>query len=260
MFFDLQKAPMLKRISALILDLIVLSIVVTGFSLCLSAILKYDADAEALEEKTTYYQEQYGVKQTEEYVSLVESDPTAKANYEEYLKAVYADEEITKLNNLVLQKLLTILSVGFLLGFLVVDFFIPLLLKDGRTIGKKIFGICLMQSDHTKVRKAALFARTVIGKYALETMVPVIVIHMIVFFNIGMVGTIVLILLLLLQIIICVKTQGNLVIHDLISATVCVDEKSQMIFDDENAKEEYRKKLEEMDERGLYESSTRECN
>ena len=260
MFFDLQKAPMLKRISALILDLIVLSIVVTGFSLFFSYLVKYDADAEALEEKTSYYQTLYNVSASEEYAVKVESDPEIKAQYEEYLKAVYADEEITRLNNIVMQKLLTILSLGFFFGYLVCEFIVPIVLKDGRTIGKRIFGICLMQSNHTKVRIPSLFARTILGKYAIETMVPVFVIHMIVFFNIGMVGTAVLILLLLLQVVVCALTQGNLVIHDLISATVCVDEKSQMIFEDVTAKEEYRKKLEEMDERGLYESSTRECN
>ena len=45
---DLQKASMLKRISAFILDVILLAVAITGFAFFLSAVTGYDSYNESL--------------------------------------------------------------------------------------------------------------------------------------------------------------------------------------------------------------------
>ena len=61
MIYDLQKASMLKRISAYLLDVILLLIVITGAAFGLSALLGYDAYVEKLENIYADYEAEYGI-------------------------------------------------------------------------------------------------------------------------------------------------------------------------------------------------------
>ena len=101
----------------------------------------------------------------------------------------------------------------------------------------------MMRTDGVKMNNLQLFARTFVGKYALETMVPVYIIVMIYNNSIGIVGPIVLIGILILQIVtMCVsRTRGC--IHDLMAGTVVVDNASQMIFESEEELVAYKKRL-----------------
>ena len=62
MIFDLQKASVLKRISAFILDAILICIVATGFAVVLSEITSYDSHSDRLEQYYAEYEQEYGVK------------------------------------------------------------------------------------------------------------------------------------------------------------------------------------------------------
>ena len=57
---DLQKASMLKRISAFILDVILLAVAITGFAFFLSAVTGYDSYNERLNEIEASYASEYG--------------------------------------------------------------------------------------------------------------------------------------------------------------------------------------------------------
>ena len=61
--------------------------------------------------------------------------------------------------------------------------FVPLKLGNGQTIGKKVFGIGVMRVDGVQLTTIQLFIRTILGKFTLETMIPVYIVLMI-FFNI----------------------------------------------------------------------------
>ena len=61
MICDLQKANILKRVSAYILDLILLTIVITGVAFALSAILDYDSYSETLDRIYKEYEAEYGI-------------------------------------------------------------------------------------------------------------------------------------------------------------------------------------------------------
>ena len=57
---DLQKASMLKRISAFILDVILLAVAITGFAFFLSAVTGFDSYNERLNEIEASYASEYG--------------------------------------------------------------------------------------------------------------------------------------------------------------------------------------------------------
>ena len=132
-----------------------------------------------------------------------------------------------------------------LFAYLLLEFVVPLLLKNGQTLGKKIFGIAIMRTDGVKITPFALFVRTVLGKYTIETMVPVLIVIMIYFSILGLTGTVVLGLIALLQIILLAATKSRSAIHDLLACTVAVDFASQRIFDSSEELLEYKKKLHE---------------
>ena len=68
MINDLQKASLMKRFMAFLLDLILLVILVTGFMWILSSVTNYDSYSNAMSDKIAEIKESYGVLAiTEEY-------------------------------------------------------------------------------------------------------------------------------------------------------------------------------------------------
>ena len=117
------------------------------------------------------------------------------------------------------------------LAYLVLEFAVPLLLKNGQTIGKKCFSIGIARIDGVKLTPVQLFVRTVLGKFAVETMIPVYVVLMLFWGIMGIGGTLVLLILLVIQIVCIAAGQNRLTIHDRLAGTVAVDITSQKIFE-----------------------------
>ena len=73
MIYDLQKASLLKRVSAWILDMILLLVLVTGLATVFSAVLDFDSYTQAVAERQSHYESQYAVQielTQEEYEKL----------------------------------------------------------------------------------------------------------------------------------------------------------------------------------------------
>ena len=100
-----------------------------------------------------------------------------------------------------------------------------------------------MRCNGVKLSGPVLFVRAILGKYTIETMIPVALIAMILLGNLGVVGTVVLLAILLLQIVLFCVTKNHYVIHELLSDTVSVDMASQMIFESEAEMIEYKKRI-----------------
>lgn len=230
MIYDLQRASMWKRISAFLFDGILLGIVAVLFCMILSVVLGYDAHHAKLEACYAKYEAEYGVDfsmPVSEFDSLsAEENAAVQAAY----SALNGDEEAVYAYNMVMNLTILIATFGILFAFLALEFVVPLLFGNGQTLGKKIFGIALMRTEGIRVNAVSLFIRTVLGKYAIETMIPVLIIVMIYFNSIGVVGMLVLGGILLLEVIVTFFTYRRSTIHDLLATTVAVDLASQMIF------------------------------
>lgn len=239
----LQKASMWKRISAYIFDFIMLGIVAVGAALLLSGILGYDRYNEQLENAYDRYEQEYGVSfdiTEEEYLALSQEQ---KDNLKAASDALSADAEAGYAYTMMLNLTLIVITFSILLAFLLLEFLVPILLKNGQTLGKKIFGVAIMRTDGVRISSVVLFVRTILGKYTIETMIPVLILIMIFFNMIGIVGGIILLLILVLQIVMVIATHTNSTIHDLLSNTVAVDLSCQMIFDTPEALLEYKKRI-----------------
>ncbi len=242
MMYDLQKASVWKRASAFLFDAILLSIAVVGFAFLVSSITGYDKKSGRLDEIYSRYEEEYSVDfdiTEEEYLALSDAE---KQKFDAAGEALNADGEAAKTFSLVVNLTVVIVSVSLLLGFMLLEFAVPLLLGNGQTLGKKIFGVCLVRSDGVKINSVMLLIRTLLGKYTIETMVPVLIIIMIYFRVLGIYGTIVLGLMLLLQIVVFSVSRTNSFIHDLLAGTVAADMTSQRIFVSEDELIEFKKR------------------
>lgn len=243
MIYDLQKAGMWKRMSAFLFDFIIFLVVVVGLAFIVSSIVGYDAKVETLEGYYREYEATYGITvdiSEEDYAKLTDAE---KANYENAQKVFEKDERVIGITNELFNLTLVISSLSILFSFVIMEFVIPLFLRNGQTLGKRIFGICLMRDDGVKITPVMLFVRSILGKCTIETMVPLLILFLIFMGGAGILGWFALLGLLVLQIALMIKTRTNSMIHDLLAYTVAVDKESQMIFETKEAMIEYKNKI-----------------
>lgn len=243
MITDLQKASLSKRIAAGILDAMLLCVLAVGFMSLLFNLLDYGSHSTALKQAYEHYETQYGISfdisQTE-YEALTEAQ---RENFDAAYKALINDDEAMRTYNLLINLTLLITTFGILLSMAVLEFGVPLWLKNGQTIGKKVFSLGLMRTDGVQITPLQLFARTILGKFTVETMIPVYIIIMVFFNSIGIVGPGILLILLIGQAVSMIATRTNSMLHDLIGGTVAVDISSQKIFRSTDDLIEYQKKI-----------------
>ena len=256
MIYDLQKASMWKRVSAFLCDIILFAIVTVGLALLLSTILGVDTQQEKMVSICSQYVEEHGlnsfmtkeelegalsISMTEErYNTLTEEQ---KAAFNEASEALFTNEEYLYAYGMVNQLILLVLTFSILIATLLLEFVVPLLFKNGQTVGKKVFGVAVMRVDGVKVSPVILLVRALLGKYAVETMIPVFVLLSLILGTASIVTLVLLLLLAIAQVALLIFTQANTPLHDMLAGTVTVDFASQMIFDTPEELLEYKKQL-----------------
>ena len=230
MIYDLQKAGIWKRMAAWIFDGILTCILAVGLGLVLSALLGYNQWNQQLNEAYGEYEAEYGIRleiSQETYEAMSDEE---RASYDAAYEALISDEETVYIYNMVLNLSLVITTLGILLAVMVWEFAIPLLFGNGQTLGKKIFGLGVIRNDGVQINNLQLFTRTLLGKYTIDTMIPVAIVMMLLWGITDLSGTLVLLALLAGQLLCLGLTRTNSAIHDLLAGTVVVDISSQMIF------------------------------
>ncbi len=267
MINDLQKASLMKRLSAFLLDFVLFTMLFSGVLLLTNSIFNFDYYLNRyLEERPNEiiaeYQEKYKdelakIDDTyylsyEDYFNISDDDfnalPQEVRNiydkcYSETQEAIFTDAEMIKSLEILTNSALAMVSISFLIPYLILEFLIPLLFKNGQTLGKKVFAIAVMRNDGVKISPKLLFIRTVLGKFTVETMVPM---FMILLFIIGLdpiVCITTILAILLIQLVLLITSKTRALIHDSLSSTVVVDFQSQMIFDSVEEKREYQLRL-----------------
>lgn len=262
--FELRRIGIVKRASALLLDAILLAVLATGFMFVISLICDYGAqEAKA----TEYYEEwesfrkdcmaqvaqHYGFvyEETENgYTVTKDGQPCTlddvlnvlnekgqtdsdMAQIYNRFKSLPPTGQVNRQYQYVYSLLLMMISLGILLAYAVLEFIVPIILKNGQTVGKRVFSICLVRPDCVKISNLALFTRTFLGKFAFETMFPIMMIYMFLFGNLGLLALILVAALVILNIVLFFTTKNRTPIHDLLADTVAADKNLQMIFQSE---------------------------
>lgn len=240
--FDLQKASVLKRISAYLLDIILFIIFVTFIGALVSQVVNYPDQLEAHTAHYQKYYDEYGIKPNitaEEYNNLTEKEKSA---YKAADAAIRQDRAIIDSEIKLFNLFLVITASSIFLAHLILEFLVPLFLHNGQTVGKKIFAIGLMRIDGVRISPFQLFVRSIIGKCVIETLVPLMLLAMLIMGLMGIMSLIVIGLFLILQIILFFASKTNSPIHDNLAVTVAVDLSGQVIFNSAEELLEAKKK------------------
>ncbi len=227
---DLQKANFGKRIIAAIFDFILLGIIAVGLAAVFSSAFGYNGYMDTINEAYTHYGNEYGVEIQITAEQYEEMEETEKQNYDDALAALNKDEDVIYAYNMLINLTMLIMTLSILISVVIIEFIVPILFKNGQTLGKKIFGIGVMHTEGIQVTNVQLFARAVLGKFVFGIMIPLSMIMMIFFNAIGIVGIAILLILAVAQIACLAATKTNSPIHDVVAKTVTVDIASQRIF------------------------------
>ena len=224
-----KKAELGKRFAAWILDNLLIITLVVGCCVSMADWLGYDANNQALDEVFTKYETQYGVTfdlTEEDYLAMSEAE---QKNYDEAYEALSQDPQALETYGRMMGLTLTIAAVSFLLPLLIWEFVIPLCLGKGQTLGKKVFSLAVVQKNFAYITPMQLLMRTLVGKYAIETMVPLSILLMVFWGSISMSGVMIFLVLAAGQIACVALTRNHSAIHDLVSGTQVVDRSSLVI-------------------------------
>jgi len=243
MVYDLQKASIWKRTAAWMFDGFLIVVLAVGAAFLLSTVLNYDQYSNGVSEAYDRYEEEYSVTfdvSQEDYLSWTKEE---QQRYDEAYEALLADEQAMYNYNMVVNLTMVIASLSILIAVLALEFVVPLILKNGQTCGKKIFGLCVIREDCVRITTVQLFVRTVLGKFTVETMIPVYIVLMLFWGITDLTGTILLVALLLAELICLIVTRRNAAIHDLLAGTAVADISSQMIFQSTDDLIEFQKSV-----------------
>ena len=245
MSYDLQRADIWKRGSAFLLDFILTVIVASGFIFLLALVTNVNKQFEIYESRMEHFESEYGIdlekiQNREEYEALPEDQ---RALVDAAWKAFSTDEEALRSYNLAIQLSIINVSIGILFAFLITEFAVPMFLKNGQTVGKKVFGVAIMRTDGVKVNGQIMFIRSILGKYTIETMVPLMMLVWLVTGQAGIMAPVIILLIIVSNLVMMMITRTNSGIHDMLANTVTVDMSSQLIFDSPEALLEYKQKI-----------------
>lgn len=243
MIYDLQKASIWKRISAWLFDGIMTGILAVGLALILSMLLGYDRYDQAVEAAYDQYEAQYGITFDISQETYQNSPVEYQARYDEAYQALIADGEAMANYNMMLSLSMVMITLSILFAIVIWEFLVPLFFGNGQTLGKKIFSLGLVRNDGVKINSLQLFTRMILGKFTLDTMLPVYILLMLFWGSLDLIGLAVMAVLAAAQILVPLLSPCNAAVHDLLAGTAVVDISSQMIFPSTEDLIAYKKKV-----------------
>lgn len=242
MIYDVQKASLLKRFSAFLLDLILLVIVAVGFAYLVSVIANYNKYYDDVQNTIEEVGEEYGVDLT-----LSQSEAEEKYTPSDYSRYIDGYNEVMKRCGdsyvMMLSLSVTMVSIGLLFAYLILEFAVPLILKNGQTVGKKVFKIGVVQQNSVQLAPQSLFVLAILGKFAVETMLPVFGLFLIMFNIAPFLGLLLIGGVLIAQLTLLIVNKNHCLIHDLLASAVPVDLSTQMVFESEQELVKYKENL-----------------
>ena len=170
--YDIQKASVLKRLSAFLFDFIFIAIISVGIAFAISGITNFYGTLDSYQAHIDNYAEEHGIKldiTEEEYNALSEDE---RKLYEGMGMELFNNEDFVHDYELIISLTLVMVTLSPFVAFLMLEFLVPLFLKNGQTLGKKIFAIGVVRMDSVRLTPLVLFARNILGKFTIGTMIP----------------------------------------------------------------------------------------
>lgn len=216
--FDPQKASSLKRIAAYIVDAILFITIFTGVLLLTSYIVGYQHNYKLLEAK--YIEHGVYVIKNGTY-SFCDTSKEVCVNA---WKNFNLDKEACFYYDHSIELITLMITVSTFLSFLILEFLVPMIFKNGQTIGMKCFRIGLIDNKGIKVKPIQIFIRFLFGKFLVSTMLPIYgLIFMYFNLNGGFYGFVLAVGILIVDLVMTIFSKTKSGISNSISSVYAVD-------------------------------------
>ena len=228
----IQKASFWKRISAFLMDGVVMVVLALGFGVAFMGITHFNDHNQQIQAAYVQYETEYGISfelTEEEYLSMPQQ---RREQFDQAYAALIADEEAMYAYSMTIYLAVLITIASLLLAVVLLEFVGPLLLGNGQTLGKKLFGLKVVCIDGGEMTMARLFLRTMVGKFTIELMIPVLLVVLMFLQIVGVAGLFGASAVILLQVILLGNSKSNMAIHDRLAKTVVVDQTMQILTEE----------------------------
>lgn len=219
-------AKISTRIGAFILDIILFVVLFTGVLYLFSLIANTQQYIDILNEEYIRIGYKYFDEAKQEYVFISEEAANFKEVIELYNASEIIAENNAKLNVLVLNGPL----ISIVVCSLIFDLLIPLLLKNGQSIGMKVFNIGLLSKSEIAVTPMQVVLRCLLGKITVNKVVPYLALFLVMFAPTGaFFGLLVFLIIFIGNLVLLCSTKNHTGIADIIASVYPVDA-SQTVF------------------------------
>ena len=218
---------MFRRFGSFIVDLCLVIVITVLIALPLRGISGYAATSDSMNAIFNRIAEKHGVDiniTNQQYNALPDAEKLA---IDAALEEIAADEEAGELYAKTVRLLMIVTFSSLLVSVVLLELVVPLLFKNGQTLGKKLMRLKVERRDGSDVNLVTLLLRSITGKFFIDYALPVFFFFAFVYANAGRTPLIGLLMLELGQIVCIVVTRERRAIHDIIAGTVVVPEPLQ---------------------------------
>ncbi len=222
-------AKYILRIAAFVLDFILFLVLLTGVLFLLMKIFNFDYYYNILDDEYKRIGYKIYDEASKSYHYISENAPNFNEVIEKYKNSEIIKEYSYKVNRLVLN----VPIISIFISMLVFELIIPLIFRNGQTIGMKCFHIALLSKSNIKIKPIQVFIRFLFGKTILMAIIP----YMCLFYSLfnatgGLFGTIIIALIYIINIVLLFK--GNHAsLSDVIASVYPVDSQQTIFYDNE---------------------------
>lgn len=216
--YEIKNASLLRRFAALFIDFILVLCVYILFDKFVTYPLANQVwKVDELDQTFEKYQIEYGFLYYDKDGNkiIVEDIPQEKINQ------FWEDERVLEVNVQRTIYSLFQISANLLFSMIIVFYTIAIFFQNGQTFGKKLLYLGVTNLNGVKIRSWQLLSRVLIGLFAVETMISILLLNVLPFIT------------LVVSFVLLITTKNHRALHDYISGTRVVNLQKTYVFHSE---------------------------
>jgi len=211
-----------RRFGAFIVDLCLVVVLTVVIALPLRSISGYAATSDRMNAIFDRIAAEHGVDiniTNQQYNALSEEEKLA---IDAALVDISEDTEAAELYAKTVRLLFIVIFSSLLVSVVLLELVLPLIFKNGQTIGKKLMRFEVQRRDGEPLNLVTMLLRSITGKFFIDYGLPVFFFLSFIYANAGRTPLIGLLMLTLAQIVCIAVTSDRRALHDIIASTVVV--------------------------------------
>ncbi len=216
--YNPKKAPFIRRAGAYLIDVIIFATLFVGVLWLVSYIVGYQKNYELLEQK--YIEHGIYILKNGTYDFCDTTKEECLTGWETFNR----DKDACYYYDLSTQLTLIMITISAFITYFILEFVVPMIFKNGQTIGMKCLRIGLIDKQGIKVRPRQIFIRFLFGRFLVSRILPVYgFIFMVFNLSGGLYGFLLAVIILACDLLMTLFGKDRAGIANVISSTYAVD-------------------------------------